>query len=159
MTNSTESRIAAILWRWKFADVKDRDGLISESNLATLIEFWFPFSDIEVTQKLGLWCDGIPQLQIEELGRKSFRIIGVGYFPYQQAAFELDFNFEKRRDAIPKSIVVRLGQVGHEQRQSSARVKHPQHLIDSRPSTNSQWMVAVELSEAQTQISRDENSN
>ena len=69
--------------------------------LASIIEFWFPFSDIELTRKHNIWCDGIPLLKIESLGRVSFRVAGVGYFPIYFAPFELDFLFRNRRDTLP----------------------------------------------------------
>ena len=50
-----------------------------------MLDFWFPFSDIELTRKLGIWCDGVPILEIKPLDRVSFQITGVGHFPHDFA--------------------------------------------------------------------------
>ncbi len=123
------------------------DAIISSSDLATQIEFWFPFSEIELTRRLGTWCDGIPLLHVRETNRLTFSISGVGFFPHQLAPFETEWNFQHRRDAVPKTVILRLGHVHHEKQQSSLKNKHPDCLYRSRPKKNSDWMVAVELFE------------
>lgn len=145
--NTIESQISLILWRWKFADLHARDDLIAESRMAMLIEFWFPFTEIEYTMRRGTWCDGIPLFHITEIDRTTFQIAGVGYFPHQLAPFELDFHFLHRRDATPQAIILRLGHILRERDQSCVRNKHPQLIFDSRPRSNSDWAVAVELTE------------
>jgi hypothetical protein len=119
---------------------------LAETKFRSCLEFWFPFSDIEFTRKLGVWCDGVALLEIKSLDRVSFAIAGVGYFPIDFAPFELEFYFNKRRDLVPRSIVLRFGLldpygylrlIGHH--------KHPSHIMGMRPTTNSDWAVAVEL--------------
>lgn len=123
--------------------------MISESNLALLIEFWFPFSEIESTRKLGTWCDGIPLLEVDAIDRTTFLIAGVGYFPRDLAAFEIEFRFANRRDLCAQTIVLRLGRVVHVDRQLNSQCKNPRRLFENRPTFNSDWAVAVELSEAE----------
>ena len=84
---SIETKIAARLWEWKFAEPMQRHSIILDSELATLLEFWFPFSEIEHTRQLGTWCDGVPLLRVDQLDRVRFSVSGVGYFPHQLAAF------------------------------------------------------------------------
>lgn len=64
------------------------------------------------------------------------------------APFELDFDFLKRRDLSPQAITLRLGSVSHERDQCSVQSKHPQYIFDNRPKSNSDWAVAVELTES-----------
>ena len=113
-----------------------------------MIEFWFPFSEIEYTKQRGTWCDGITLLEIAAIDRTTFRMAGVGYFPRQLTPFEIDFDFLKRRDTTPQTIILRLGNVLHERQQSSGQNKHQQDIFDSRPKHNSDWAVAVELMDA-----------
>ena len=145
MEDTIESRIASILWRWKFTDAIERDAMIADSKLATLLEFWFPFSEIEYTKLRGTWCDGITLMVITEIDRTTFRIAGVGYFPRELTPFELDFDFHNRRDLTPQAIILRLGNISHERHQTSGPSKHSQYILDSRPKHNSDWAVAVEL--------------
>jgi hypothetical protein len=148
--DAIESRIATVLWNWKFADSAKRDAIISDSKLATLLEYWFPFSDIECTRRLGTWCDGIPLLHVHQIDRITFSISGVGYFPYQWAPFETEWKFQSRRDLVPQSVVLRLGTVTHENQQTTRHNKCPERIFSSRPTDNSDWMIAVELTELRT---------
>jgi len=144
--DATESRIASFLWQWKFANPRDRDSVISESNLLLLIEYWFPFTDIEFTRKRGIWCDGIPLLTIASNERLSFTLAGVGYFPHDLSPFELEFRFHKRRDLEPASIVIRFGKIdGIGNLVKYGQSKHPSHILNVRPVTNTEWAVAVKL--------------
>ncbi len=146
--NSLESLIATILWRWKFAAPDERDSVLADSELATIIEFWFPFSDIEFTRKRGVWCDGVPILEIRPIDRVSFKITGVGHFPHDFSPFELEFHFINRRDVIPRSVILRFGLLTPS---GDLRLigynKHSSHVMNLRPKTNSEWAVAVELTE------------
>jgi len=139
-----ESKIASILWRWKFTDPKARESVIAETKLRTIVEFWFPFSEICSTRKSGTSCDGIPLLKINSLNRTSFVIRGVGYFPDHFAAFEVEFHFENRRDTRPKTIVLRLGSA-HSMTHSMNEL--PESIFNARPTTNKDWAVAVELTD------------
>ena len=56
--DSIEARISDVLWQWRFADLADRDRITTDSRLALLLEFWFPFDEITLTRGLGTWCDG-----------------------------------------------------------------------------------------------------
>ena len=149
-----ESRIASIIWQWKFVEPDKRDALIAESRLASLLEFWFPCSELDYTRKRNAWCDGIPLMELSYINRTSFLIVGVGYFPYQLAAFEIEFHFEKRRDKLPRTIVLRLDRIKHIDYQCIFNNKHPENLLNVRPQTNKDWALAVELIEAD-----DANSN
>ncbi len=126
------------------------DSIISDSNLATLLEFWFPFSDIDHTRQLGTWCDGIPLLKVKQIDRVTFMLSGVGYFPQQLAPFETEWNFQHRRDSRPQSVILRLGNIIHTNKQSDRYDRHPERIFASRPTVNSDWMIAVELSESDT---------
>jgi hypothetical protein len=88
-------------------------------------------------------------MEIAAISRTAFRIIGVGYFPHQITPFELEFHFSKRRDMTPQKIILRLGHVSHERYQTVGHAKHPQNILDSRPAINSDWAVAVELTETE----------
>lgn len=144
-----ESRIAEILWRWKFAPHRDRDEMIADSSLASLIEFWFPFADIEFTRRRGLWCDGIPLLEVSELDRTSFCLSGVGYFPHEFSPFEIEFHFRHRRDLMPQSIVLRFGLLDHNgDLRTIGTNKDPSYTMQLRPQVNDEWAVAVELSDS-----------
>lgn len=113
-----------------------------------MLEFWFPLSQIECTRRLGAWCDGVPLLQIQQLNRITFSVSGVGYFPYQLAPFETEWHFQNRRDLIPKFIILRLGNVAHANQQTVRLNRHPNRIFSTRPTDNSNWMVAVELADA-----------
>jgi hypothetical protein len=63
------------------------------------------------------------------------------------AAFETEWHFENRRDPIPQSVIVRLGDVAHEKKQSGRNNQQPDRIFDARPTSNSDWMVAVEITE------------
>ena len=150
--DSLETQIANVLWRWKFAEHDKRDSILSDSKFASMLEFWFPFSDIEFTRKRGIWCDGVPLLEIKELNRVSFVMSGVGYFPHDFTPFELEFHFNSRRDLIPHSIILRFGLLDHNDGlRLIGHHKHPSHIINLRPKTNSEWAVAVELTEPETE--------
>jgi len=147
--DTLESRIANVLWKWKFADQIQRDSIVSDSKLATLLEFWFPFSDIERTRLLATWCDGIPLLHVEQMDRTTFVLSGVGYFPHELASFETEWHFQSRRAKDPHTIILRLGNIIHENQQSARHNLHPERTFSSRPTVNSEWMVAVELTESE----------
>ncbi|GAA5504638.1 hypothetical protein [Novipirellula caenicola] len=147
-TDTLESRIATAIWRWKFASVDQRPSIVTDSKLASMLEFWFPFSQIEQTQRLGTWCDGIPLLNVDQIDRVTFFLSGVGCFPHQFAPFETEWRFKNRRDRTPESITLRLGYVAPENQQSARQNPQPQRIYDSRPTKNSDWMVAVELTES-----------
>ena len=146
--DSLESQIATTLWRWKFAEHDERDSILSDSKFASMLEFWFPFSDIEFTRKRGIWCDGVPLLEIKELNRASFLISGVGYFPHDFTPFEVEFHFNNRRDLKPDLVVFRFGLLDHDGALRLIRNnRHPSHIMHLRPKTNSEWAIAVELTE------------
>jgi hypothetical protein len=103
--NSLEARISGILWQWRFSDIADRERVISDSRLALMLEYWFPFDEIPFTRRLGTWCDGIPLLTVSDLNRNAFALAGVGYFPNEFSPFELDFHYANRRDLLTTKIV------------------------------------------------------
>ena len=142
-----ESRIATAIWRWKFAPVDQRPSIVANSKLASMLEFWFPFSDIARTRRLGTWCDGIPLLIVDQIDRVTFSLSGVGCFPYQLSAFETEWRFKHRRDRTPCSIILRLGSVVPENQQAARPNRLPRRIFDRRPTQNSDWMIAVELTE------------
>ena len=121
--------------------------MLAESDLKILIEFWFPFSEIEYTRQRGTWCDGISLLQITAIDRTTIQIAGVGCFPHDYAPFEIDFHFSNRRDAVPRSMILRLGSIAHESHQSGRHNRNPHTILASRPSMNADWAVAVELTD------------
>lgn len=148
--NSLETQIATVLWRWKFAEHVERDFILSDSKFGSMLEFWFPFSEIEFTRKRGIWCDGVPLLEIKELNRVSFLIAGVGYFPHDFTPFELEFHFNSRRELRSDSIILRFGLLDHNgDLRLIGHHKHPSHIMTLRPKTNSEWAVAVELTETE----------
>lgn len=112
-----------------------------------MLEFWFPFSQIERTRRLGTWCDGIPLLYLVPKDRVTISMCGVGYFPYQLAPFETEWRFRHRRDRIPISIILRLGYVAREKEQSFRPHPHLAEIYNSRPTQTADWMIAVELTE------------
>lgn len=113
-----------------------------------MIEYWFPFSAIEFTRRLGTWCDGIPLLKISLVNRTTFLVIGVGYFPYQFSPFELCFRFPHRRSLHPTVIELRFGNLdGDGKLVQYSSNKDPEAILSKRPTTLDQWAVAVELTE------------
>lgn len=142
-----EMQIAEVLWRWKFAADADRDQLVRDEKLKSLIEYWFPFSAIEFTRSHGLWCDGIPHLEIKEIDRTSLGVVGVGCFPIKFAPFEIDFYFKNRRDLAPQSIILRFGLLDHQGELRMIGHQNHSQTLSLRPRENSDWAVAVELTE------------
>ncbi len=127
-------------------DVAARERLIASSDLASLLEYWMPFSQIEFTRKLGTWCDGIAELHIFDLGRTAFLIAGVGYFPSDSSPFELEFSYKKRRDLLTTRIVFRFGMLDSDwQLRTFAASKSPEAVLRLRPSDTQDWAVVVEL--------------
>lgn len=146
MPDSLEPQISAILWTWRFTETNDRDQLIENSDLASLLEFWIPYSDIPFTRKHNAWCDGIPLLRVTDLNRTAFLLAGVGYFPNDFSPFELEFHYAKRRDMLTKKIVFRWGIVdGRGKLITFGTNKDPSTIFDKLPTQNRQWAVAVEL--------------
>lgn len=78
-------------------------------------------------------------LQIQSLNRKAFGISGVGYFPYDLAAFETEWYFTNRRDSYPESIILRIAHP------LAKKVVSIQQIFERRPTVESDWMIAVEL--------------
>lgn len=146
--NPIESQIASVLWQWKFAEPNYRDSMLAASKFASMLEFWFPFSSIEYTRKRQIWCDGVPLFEIKEIGRVSFLVSGVGYFPHDFTPFELEFHFINRNDLKPSSVIFRFGLLDHNGAlRMIGQNKHPSCVMHLRPTLNSQWAVAVELTE------------
>ena len=145
--NSIEPKIAAFLWRWSTADAAGRNSIATSPDLGSLLEYWFPFSDIEFTRKRNIWCDGILLVEITELNFRSFCIAGVGYFPQVLELFEIEFHFENQRDPVPRSCVLRFGLPDGQGELQPLGHKHPGYIIGLRPKTNSEWAVAVELTD------------
>jgi hypothetical protein len=124
-----------------------RNSITSDPELASLLEYWFPFSDIEFTRKRGIWCDGILFVEITEINRTSFCVAGVGYFPQDIGPFEIEFYFKNRRDPNPRSTVLRFGLPDRDGELRRLGHKHPAYIMGLRPKTNSEWAVAVELTD------------
>ena len=133
-----------MLWEWHFADKDVKPRLITESQLAVMLSYWFPFSDIEFTRKRGTWCDGIPLLQVSKVDRTTFAMIGVGYFPYQLSPFELYFHYKHRRDLATTKIELRFG-VPDSMGNLAHGGRSPEGVLLRRPREIEQWAVAVEL--------------
>ena len=96
---------------------------------------------------MGTWCDGIPLLFVDQLDRVTFTVSGVGYFPLDLAPFETEWHFQNRRDPAPETIVLRLGNTAFANQQTARQNRHPERIFESRPSRNSDWMIAVELTD------------
>jgi hypothetical protein len=111
---SLDTKISAALWRWRFADPTEQEKVIADSDLAAMLEYWFPFSDIPFTRQLGTWCDGIPLLTVSLVKRTIFLVTGVGYFPDQFWPFEICFHFPHRRSLQPRMIELRFGMLDGE---------------------------------------------
>ncbi|GAB4162315.1 MAG: hypothetical protein Tsb009_39340 [Planctomycetaceae bacterium] len=145
-TTTIESRIATALWDWRFANAADREKLIADSQLASMLEYWMPFSQIEFTRKLDIWCDGIPLLQVADLNRTAFTITGVGYFPHDFSPFKLEFYFKNRRDLATLRITFRFGILDDNgQLRTFEMNKDPNLVISKLPVRIQDWAVAVEL--------------
>jgi len=120
--------------------------VIADSDLASLLEYWMPFSDIDYTRKLGTWCDGIPLLQVADLRRTAFIVTGVGYFPHEYSPFELEFHFANRRDLVTTKILLRWGMLdGRGHLRTFGTRKDPRTIYSQRPQDVQRWAVAVEL--------------
>lgn len=105
-----------------------------------------PFSQIEFTRKLGTWCDGVTELNLFDLGRTAFLIVGVGTFPDALSPFELEFYYKKRRDLMTTRIVFRFGMLDSDwQLRKFPPTKSAENLLSQRPSHAKDWAVAVEL--------------
>ena len=120
--------------------------MIADSRLALILEYWFPFSDIEYTRKLGTWCDGIPLLTVADISRTAFSVAGVGNFPHDLSPFELDFYYDKRRDLHTAKIQFGFGMPdGRGGLLTFGLNKDPGTILRGRPCDVQQWAVAVEL--------------
>ena len=145
-----ESQISAVLWEWKFTHHSDRGKIIHESNLALLLEYWFPFTEIALTRKLGTWCDGIPFLRVTERHRTGFLIAGVGYFPNDLSPFELRLEYSFRRDSRPEKIELRFGIDNTEGSLKTFSYNYePTKLFKKRPTEPEGWAVVVEIIDTQ----------
>ena len=112
-----------------------------------MLEYWFPFSEIETPRRLGTWCDGIPLLTVADLSRTAFALAGVGYFPHELSPFELDFHYLRRRDMHTTRIEFRFGMRDADGGlRTFATNKPPDAILMQRPRDLRQWAVAVELS-------------
>lgn len=112
-----------------------------------MLEFWFPFSDIEFTRRLRTWCDGVALLKVSLVNRTTFLVIGVGFFPDQLSPFELCFRFPHRRSLHPNVIELRFGILdGDRKLLEYSPNEDPEVILSERPTTLDQWAVAVELS-------------
>ena len=119
--------------------------MISDSCLALVLEYWFPFDEIPLTRSLGIWCDGIPLVTVSDLSRNVFALAGVGYFPYDLSPFELDFHYENRRDLLTVKIALRFGiDDGGSLRTFRSSVS-PEKVLSHRPREIRGWAVAVEF--------------
>lgn len=141
-----EARISDVLWQWRFAAFADRERIVADSDLALLLEYWFPFEDIALTRRLGIWCDGIPLLSLRDINRTAFMMTGAGYFPGDLSPFELEFHFNNRRDRLTSRIVLRFGISDHDGGlKTVACGTSAEQVLAQRPTHVRDWMVAVEL--------------
>jgi len=152
---STEARIGAELWRWAFADAEERAAIAAPRwQLPLLIEFYLSglFQEIEYTRRLGLWCDGVPELSVSQIDRRTFRIAGVAdccNSSYFLAPFELEFHFEARRGQIPFRVILRFGErEGNREIHRHTNRSKIAMILANRPCHNRDWAVAVELTPA-----------
>ncbi len=112
-----------------------------------MLEYWIPFSKIEYTHSLGIWCDGIPLLTVASIHRTAFLVVGVGYFPDALSPFELEFHYKHRRDLYTTKVVFRFGIASG---RSFSRHEDPNIILMHRPRVDQQWAVAVELTPLDT---------
>ena len=141
-----EARISDVLWQWRFAALAVRDRIVVDSDLASLLEFWFPFEDITLTRRLGTWCDGIPLLRLRDINRTAFLMAGVGYFPHDFSPFELEYHYNNRRDRLTSRIVLRFGISDHDSGLTTfACSTSPEQVLAQSPRHVRDWAVAVEL--------------
>ena len=141
-----EARISDVLWQWRFAALADRERIVADSDLASLLEFWFPFEEITLTRRLGTWCDGIPLLKLEDIHRTAIKILGVGYFPNDFSPFELEFHYNSRRDPLTSRIVLRFGISNHDGGlKTFACSTSPEQVLAQSPRHVRDWAIAVEL--------------
>lgn len=111
-----------------------------------MLEYWMPFSEIEYTRKLDIWCDGIPLLHVADLNRTAFTITGVGYFPHELSPFELEFHYQNRRDLSTAKVTLRFGMLdGTGRLRTFATNKDPSTILGQLPQHVLDWAVAVEL--------------
>lgn len=140
-----------MLWRWRFAELDDRDQVLKELRLALLLEFWFPFDEFPLTNRHGIWCDGIPLLVLTVINRTAIKMAGVGYFPYYYAPFELEFHFKHRRDRRPVRIVFRFGVAGDSGGIGTNYIaRSPEKMFSKSPRHDRDWAIAVELTPENT---------
>ena len=140
-----------MLWQWRFAALTVRDRIVADADLASLLEFWFPFEEIALTRRLGTWCDGIPILRLQDFNRTAFVMAGVGYFPNDFSPFELEFHYNKRRDRLTSRIVLRFGISNHEGGlKTFACSTAPEQVLARSPRQVRDWAVAVELTPQRT---------
>ncbi len=117
-----------------------------DSDLASLLEFWFPFEDISLTRRRGTWCDGIPLLRLRDINRNAFVIAGVGYFPHDFSPFEIEYHYNDRRDRLTSRIVLRFGISDHDSGLTTfACSTSPEQVLAQSPCYVRDWAVAVEL--------------
>ena len=115
-----------------------------------MLEFWMPFSKIEVTRKLGTWCDGIVLLTVADIHRTAFLLTGVDYFPNDLSPFELEFHFRNRRDFVTTAIRFRFGMLDHNGGLYTCEMhSNVEAILAQRPQNLQDWAVAVELTPPQ----------
>jgi hypothetical protein len=152
-----ERAIATELWRWSSLSTEDRPEISSpESELAEAIEFYLcdAFQRKNSSPSPGWWCDGVIELSITELGPTNFLIVGAAYWaktggkssPFYIAPFELEFYFDSRADLDAKRTIIRFGELDHFG--EIRRIPYDANawrIVKSRPTTDSEWAFAIEL--------------
>jgi hypothetical protein len=144
-----ETRIASELWQWAFLSPGERREVTANgSGLCVMVEFYLSgvFQLVEFTRSRGIWCDGVFELSIRQIGRRAFVIAGIAYGPSRLAPFEIEFYFDRRRSEQPVRAIVRFGACEkdgeihwHTNRNRAAAI------LAKRPKCDQEWAVAVEL--------------
>lgn len=107
-----------------------------------MLEFYLCglFHWVDYTRSRGIWCDGIPEFQIERTTRTSFLIVAAIYCPNVLAPVEIEFHFPVRRSCYPSRVLLRFNEPGE-----FGTSRDPGTVIRKRPKQVRDWTVAVEL--------------
>jgi len=150
-----ELPLVRALWRWSAGAQSDPDDVATAvSDVAGWMEGFLcgVFAMSKTPGANSWWSDGVTDLQLSQSSPTSIEAIGAtiwaGSGPsFYLAPFECEFYFASPNDPECLRIVVRFGKL--DRFGNIVRLPYDSNaggVIASRPKTNSDWALAVELS-------------
>lgn len=64
-----ECRISSFLGERRFSTAEDRDQLVDQAGLPSLIEHWVSQIATDMMRRCNIWCDGVPLLTVASIDR------------------------------------------------------------------------------------------